>query len=476
MGYQPERPSFDGPDRSGLMTIFGQAAAQNTPWALSVATNLIAAEHWHEDVWGTLLHAWRTPSPSDTEIRDVLALLEAHEEIGGAAALETARLIEDAVDRKGLVDDDIARIYRIGDHLLAVPDRVPPGVYTNGVIDWLTSALNHPAGEVAIAWIKAVSKRMKADADIWNGLAPDLQVRFERLLDGEGNNATLARVIFASQVHFLFTADRAWTEANVVPIFDWNVNPTRAGQAWHGFLTWGRWNDPLFACMLPFTEQTFTRMDSLAELARNFVTALAHVAAYSQVDPWTNTGWLFQFMRGASEQHRADWASAFGRNLEALPAEGAGAVWQRWLSGYWEARITGVPRPLADAEREAMVAWVCPLKGHLAIVIERLVSAPPAILNHFTLYRLRQCGLGESHPADIAELLSRLLPHVTELRHDTGELFDLAASALARGADRAQVRLIAAEMLRLGRPDAERLRRLAEDAPEGIDGIPGAGA
>jgi len=191
-----------------------------------------------------------------------------------------------------------------------------------------------------------------------------------------------------------------------------------------------------------------------------------NVAAYSQLDPWINAGWLFQFVRETSEAHRAEWARTFGRSLEAGSTEGSGAIWQRWLSSYWQARITGVPRPLADAEREAMVAWVCPLKGNLQDVIQLLASAPPDVLDHLTLYRLKQCGLAESHSAAIGRLLADLLPHVTEVRYDTGELFDLAAGALAGGADRANVQRIAAEMLRLGLMDGERLRRMTE-APDG---------
>jgi hypothetical protein len=217
--------------------------------------------------------------------------------------------------------------------------------------------------------------------------------------------------------------------------------------------------------MLPLTQQTFTRIDDLGEQAHAFVTALANVAAYSQLDPWINNGWLFQFVREAGEPYRSEWARTFGRSLEAVSAEGSAAVWERWLSSYWQSRITGVPRPMADAEREAMVCWVCALKGNLQAVVRFLASAPPDTLDHFTLYRLKECGLAESHGVAIGRLLADLLPHVTEVRHDTGELFDLAAGALAGGADRADVRRIAAEMLRLGLVDGERLRRMADEGP-----------
>jgi hypothetical protein len=464
-GYQTAEPSLEGPDRLGLMTIFGQAAAQNVAWALGVAVVLVEEGRWEADVWGALLQAWRTPTLSLEELRKVLALLKVHPQIGAAAPLEAAQIVEDALDRPEVSEEDVDTTEQIAYQILEVSDEIPPGVYTNGALDWLTSALNHPAGQVAMALIKAVSKRMKAAEGGWGAFSPDTRERFERLLRGEGHNATLARVIFASQVHFLFSADREWTESNVVPFFDWSVDEHRAGQAWHGFLTWGRWNDPLFACMLPFTLQTFPRVDALGQEAAAFVTALADVAAYSQSDPWVDAGWLFQFVREVDESRRAAWAQTFGRSLEALSAEGISEVWNRWLADYWRARATGVPRPLGMTEREAMVSWVCPLKAHLQSVEQHLTSSPPSTLDYLTLHRLKQCGLAESHGPEIARLLSSLLPHVTELRHEIGDLFDLANRALENGADREHVRRIASEMLRLGSLDGERLRAVVDDLP-----------
>jgi hypothetical protein len=189
--YEPQRSDIDGPDRSGLMTIFGRAAAQDASWALRVAATLVATAHWSGDVWNTLLQALRSSSLSDEEAREVLIFLDIHEPIGRAAALEAARFIESALDRKELNEDALARIERIGGALLGTSDGMPPSVHRNGVIDWLTSALNHPAGEVALAWIKAVSKRMQSTPDGWTGLTPDIKGRFEKLLAGAGH--TMAR-------------------------------------------------------------------------------------------------------------------------------------------------------------------------------------------------------------------------------------------------------------------------------------------
>lgn len=80
-----------------------------------------------------------------------------------------------------------------------------------------------------------------------------------------------------------------------------------------------------------------------------------------------------------------------------------------------------------------MVAWVRPLKGNLQDVIRFLASAPPRRPGHLNLYRLKQCGLAESHSAAIGRLLSDLLPNVTEVRYDTGELSILRPVPLRAG-------------------------------------------
>jgi hypothetical protein len=312
-----------------------------------------------------------------------------------------------------------------------------------------------------MSWLKIASRRMKESAEDWIGLPVETRQRFDQLLAGDGSNAAVARVIFASQVHFLFRADRAWTEATVVPLFDWEADVSRASQAWHGFLTWGRWNDPLFERMRPFTLQTFTRLGALGDHKRSFLAALASVAAYSEADPWSASGWLLEFVGAASDEDLASWADAFGRSLDALPPEGVEALWNRWLLQYWQDRVTGVGSPLGEAEREAMAAWLCPLKGLIPLAIAQVLAAPPAVLDHMTVYRFRECGLATSHGLDVGRLLKQLLPSLSDVRYDTGELYEFASEALKNGADPSDIQQIADEMLRLGCAHADRLREEA---------------
>ena len=163
--YQPEAHSFHGPDRSGLMTTLGQAAVASTDWSLRVADALVARNSWNGELWASLLAAWRTPSLPENSWRRFLDLVDEHPEIGAANPLATANFVEALIDRKELSNDDLGRLEEIGERLLISSDAVPPGVHRNGDVDWLTSAINHPAGQVTMAWIKGVSKRMTAARD-----------------------------------------------------------------------------------------------------------------------------------------------------------------------------------------------------------------------------------------------------------------------------------------------------------------------
>jgi hypothetical protein len=459
--YQPAVQSVLGPERSGLVTVFGQAAVASIDWSLHVAEALVTRGSWKSELWAAVLAAWRTSSLADQAWQRVLGLIEAHPEIGAASPWGMASFLEAAVDRKELSHEELERLEGLGERLLASSDSQPPGIHRNGETDWLTSAINHPAGQVAMTWIKALSKRMAMARDDWRGLDQGNQGRFEALLEGTGNNAQLARVVFASQVHFLFRADREWTEANVVPLFNWNANPVTASGTWNGFLVWGRWNDALFQSMQPFVEQTFRRMNDLSDRKTHFQRALASMAAYSQVDPWHNNNWLFQFINSVNAEDRATWAREFSRFTESLSVDGATALWNRWVSDYWDSRIRGVPQPLADLERQAMVTWVCGFKAQLQMAVNLVLAASPTTLSHSDFHRLTRCALARTHAAQLGRLLRGIMSSLTEVRYDTGEFFELATTALDHGADPGDILAVAGDMVRLGIRDGVHLRDMA---------------
>lgn len=462
--FEPEGAGFDRPDRHGLLTMFEQAVTRNVEWSIAVAGELVARDQWKADVWSSLLAAWRTAELGNANWRAVAEFLDGHPEIVVSTPLAVANFLDQGIRRNDLEPADVDRLERIGERLLAVSDE-PAGTEADESTDWLTSAINHPAGQVALTWLRALSYRMEAAGDAWGGIPDAQRHRFETLLGSGGKNAVMARVAFASQVHFLFHADRPWTEKHIVPLFDWTADPKRAAQAWDGFLTWGQWNEALFKQMEPFVRQTFTRMNELGRDVEAFVTHLAAVAALLPADPWRAGGWLFDFINFVAPEHRARWAEQFGRYAEALTPEGRDSLWQRWLAAYWDDRLTGLPQPLHDAERQAMVSWIVPLRSHASCVVDRILNAPPTTVDHYTFYRLDQSELGASHGAEIGRMLRGLLHAVQAVDYDTGEVLKLATAAFEGGAAAEDLLAVADELARLGVWGADQLRTLVAPGP-----------
>jgi hypothetical protein len=217
--------------------------------------------------------------------------------------------------------------------------------------------------------------------------------------------------------------------------------------------------------MRPFVIQTFSHMNELGDHKSSFLTRLAGVAAYSQTNPWQSNGWLFQYITVAGGEDRAAWAREFGRSVESLSGDGARDLWSRWVAVYWDARLLGMPQPLVDVERQAMVAWLCAFQAEFTSAVERVLAALPGSLDHYTFYSLGRCGVADAHGPELGRLLRGLMANLREVRHDTGEVFDLATAALNHGAARADMLAVAGDMVRLTCEGGEQLRALATSSP-----------
>jgi hypothetical protein len=113
-----------------------------------------------------------------------------------------------------------------------------------GTGDWPMRALNHPAGQLAQFWVRAAAADWQEAGDSWPGLPQAIREQLEIMLAGDDDRVAMAQVIFASKVHFFYSADRDWCLRHVLPLLDW-TDPTRARRAWEGFLTWGQFDNQL---------------------------------------------------------------------------------------------------------------------------------------------------------------------------------------------------------------------------------------
>jgi hypothetical protein len=459
MRFEPDPNDFRGPSRAGLMSAFQQAATENHEWSNAIAAVLIARKIWDTAIWNALLGAWRASEPTPGSWAARLTTMDAHLEIPRAVPGAVADVLDSAAGTEDLTGEDLDRIEHIGERVLTHSGNLDPGVHRNGAIDWLTSAINHPAGHVALSWLKVLSTRLAADRA--GGIPAAQRARYEALLADQGSNGLLGRVVFASQAHFLFSMDADWTTAHVIPFFDWSTDADRAEQAWSGFLTWGDWtNDVFFDRMRAQTIQTFAHLDRLKDDARHLSTRLAAAAVFSANDPWTENGWLFEFVRHADTANLQEWALNFGRFMESLAPEAAAQLWHRWLRRYCDQRGLGVPRSFEDREKDAMGQWLIALKDVLGEVVNTFeaVNATPSTPEHFTLYRLHESHLAASNGATMGRYLRVLLSRAQSVAYSCDEAFDMASEALAHGASKDDVLAVAEHLARFGCEKAGQLR------------------
>jgi len=91
--------------------------------------------------------------------------------------------------------------------------------------DALTESLNHPAGRLAEILLKRLVSNTGGPE-----LAEPLRLRLDALVQATGKFGRLARVRLASEVALLFERAPAWTEQNIVPLFNWSSRD--AADAW----------------------------------------------------------------------------------------------------------------------------------------------------------------------------------------------------------------------------------------------------
>ena len=450
-----------GPDREGLLVAVRDACRASFDWSWALAEALRErGVTKDEGLWNVLLDAWQDTALSEEQWTCVLRLLETHQDLAFVAPHGVSRLLDHATKDDSVAPLGLLGVVRDIAERLALREDLPDTVSTSAGPDWLLLAINHPAGRGAIAWLQTLGKLRGAAGETWTGVPLEERSRIERILASTTIGADRARIILASQVHFLYWLDSDWAGRALLPLFDWVVDEERAAHAWDGYLQWGRWNDALFTQMRPYWEQTYGRVSSaLVRRREQLAERLAGVAIYSSATSW-HDGWLKQFIADTDPATRAAWANALGRELRELSGDAANLAWESWIQEYWRDRITGVPHPLDDNEGRAMLEWVFGLRLMLPSVFKMLQRTPLHIEEHTTVfYELREEGLAQSHPQLIAQLLSRILTGMTQLQWQCDDVEALVDELINARADRAVLLQICEALARLGCPAAADLRQ-----------------
>ncbi|MCP5426404.1 MAG: DUF4020 domain-containing protein [Gammaproteobacteria bacterium] len=414
---------FHGPSRDGLLSALSTAVTQKPDWGMKIARELLKRRKPHADIWNRIFWGWAEAALTETQWRAILNLVDQNPRLTSHAHSVTQLLERGArKDKQHLPHSLLPLAERIGSRLWTVAARKRKAREKDSD-DWLQTAINETGGDLAEFFMMAVSLRRKEAGTKWRGIPRKLKSQLERMLRDRTYTGEMARVLLASQVHFLYSSDPSWAENHVIPLLSWRRGTRQAVQAWHGYLFWGKWYDELLPQLLPLYERGFPRLHTdLQHVHERFVDHVASICFFSSRRK-ARGSWLNAFLRAVEPADRVLFAESIRKTLWDLPDKQVQEVWKKWLEPYWSNRLLGKPVPLAPDEASKMAEWAPHLAPVFSEFVSKVVSSPtPVSVDSFVYHMLSEKGVPAKHPKATAEFLSRVLPNSYEVVHDHGDL------------------------------------------------------
>ncbi|ASW91159.1 DUF4020 domain-containing protein [Mycobacterium marseillense] len=444
-GFKAETHALQGPTWTGALGSL-QACATAHP-----ADGILVAEVLQDDeveFRSAVINGWDRATLSDALVEQALATIAGwdQEEIRGPAS---AMLSNGGTPEHPTAWHKYESARKLASALW--PTTPTEGSIVGGA-DLVVEAINHPAGDLAEFWTKVVQWEWSQAESTWNGLPGEIARELNHLISASDRNGLLARTVLSSQLHFFFSADRDWCEAQLLPLFDW-TSEEEAAAAWQGFLTWGRANDGLLeGGLLEHYLTATTRTAAFPKnLRRQLAMHLTSIAMFASVDPAT---WLTRFVLAAPEDLRVLWAQQVKHSLTQLEADESTSQWNRWIREYWSRRSQSVPQPFTPAEASATAGWVVGLPGVRSEAIDLVLASAAGIEQHGGfLYRLTDLDIA-AEAEDWARLLTHLLKNTHGQQWNIGHYLQEIMPRLREGNPAPDLTELVNEAMRLGATNA----------------------
>jgi hypothetical protein len=240
-------------NRDGLLDAWRTASQARPGRAVALLAKLSTEQTGPPDVWATTFSALRQAVTKPGLVRRIMTILAGAPdpvlqagEVSGAAST----FLADVSKAELPVAEDV--FWQLWRRLLNVASRRDVAVNDD---HWVDAALNHPAGELALALLNVTFKRQ---LKVGQGIPADLRDYFDLLLDPLPLALRLARVILASRLVYVFAVDPEWTNARLRPFFDWDRSNDEAVAMWRGYSWHGQVNADLWATMESMFLDCFT--------------------------------------------------------------------------------------------------------------------------------------------------------------------------------------------------------------------------
>ena len=406
LSYEPADPMASG--RTGLLLCIEQAATQEFEWGLDLSDRLINAARWATDLWDALLRAWSKSELSDEQRQEVLGRLRATE-LHKAHVRSIARFLCAFTNPSPNLElNESIRLANqlatdLWDHLHGTE---PDGTEFH---DWLTRAINHPAGDLSQFWINSLWLSRNGQRHVHAAPNEPYRSALSRIVEDQSVIGTLGRCVLCRSLAFLLDADEPWTTEHLIPLFDVEYGLPDSTAAWCGFL-YGNTTNPAIEALKPKFLTATSRLETDFQergLAERFVEAYTYVVFFHVHDPLPD--WIPALLRNVDADGRRTFAWNIGHYLRQLDDSQRVACWNRWLKQYWERRLQGVPNGLSSEEIDTMLSWLPYLDPIFSDAVDIAVRMPRVPLQDgFILDEIIEANAHKIHFEPVAKLLDYL--------------------------------------------------------------------
>ncbi len=291
--------------------------------------------------------------------------------------------------------------------VLALPLEAGIGttIIRNGIeiYDPVGTAINHSVGHVTQALINLWFKQNPNDNDL---IPIKIKPIFSSLCDLKVDQFRHGRVILGSRLIAFFRVDRAWTEQNLLPLFDWS-NPIEAKAVWEGFFWSPRLYQPLLSAFKFQLLDCANHYAELGEHRRQFVAFFTYIA----LGP--TEGYTVDDFRSAINTFSKE---ALEESAQTLSQALEGSDDQR--EDYWKNRAYPFWQQIWPKSRDLTTPRIAESLTRLAIAARNEFPAALAAVNdwlepiqhpHFVVHLLFESGLCKRFPNEALTLLNSVI-------------------------------------------------------------------
>ena len=392
-------------DLYDLLTIIQHAMREEFDWGLDLADALASRENWDTDLWHALIQVW-AEEIDENRISEVFHRLQnanLYQKQGREVADILCALVKDGGMSCAL--ELLPQAKKIATVLWDDLDRDQP---CREMHDWLTSAINHPAGTLAQFWLNSLSLWRNQQDSATKKLDGDYLEALSKIVEDQTTAGRLGKSVLTGSFALLLEIDENWTKKNLLPLlFRKNHGDADDYKAiWDGFL-YGRLTPPVAELMKEAFLDAVQQIDGdLSDQYRSdrFIEYYVIMLIYFVSDPIEK--WIPELFAHGNTKVWHTFASKVTRCLLNMDETKQRNLWQRWLKRYWENRLYSIPKPLEPSEIEPMLEWLLYLTPVFPEVVDLAIQMPNVQMHHGRLlYQLTKGDLPETHPEATAKLV-----------------------------------------------------------------------